>query len=143
MAFALPSLLSRSMREALSDFRQRWKIGIACLGILLWLYFLIGGITALADPDFSGSSESIAQSGAACRPDDSFSPLPISESWSQWDGSGFFQITLGFGTLDFNAVKAIDVAWDIVSTKAAWSKLLRSNRWSSRLLAEAGKLLLR
>ncbi|KAK3389927.1 hypothetical protein B0H63DRAFT_446085 [Podospora didyma] len=53
--------------------------------------------------------------GAACRPDGSFSPFGDDYRW--WSKDGFFQITIGFGTLTFTEAKAIDVAWDIIVSR--------------------------
>jgi len=38
------------------------------------------------------------------------------DTYNRWAPSGFFQITLGFGSLAFSKVKVIDIVWDIVST---------------------------
>lgn len=49
----------------------------------------------------------------ACLPDGSFAIDP--GLYRYFSGSGFFEITLAFGSMTFTQVKAIDVAWDIVS----------------------------
>lgn len=49
--------------------------------------------------------------GNHCAPDGSFRL----ESSSMWALTWFFQVVLGFGSLSFTAVKAIDVVWDVVS----------------------------
>jgi hypothetical protein len=51
--------------------------------------------------------------GKACMPDGTFS---VDSSNFRWFSiSGFFQITLEFGNLNFTQVKAIDIIGDIVS----------------------------
>ena len=49
---------------------------------------------------------------STCRPDGTFSVW--GGGYSPWFVDGFFQITLGFGTLDFTQAKIIDIVWDIV-----------------------------
>jgi hypothetical protein len=56
---------------------------------------------------------------SACLPDDSFAMDP--SNFQYLSSSGFFQITLGFGNMSFTQVKAIDIAWDIVSCDALYS----------------------
>lgn len=46
-----------------------------------------------------------------CAPDGSFRL----ESFSLLAPTWFFQVVIGFGSLDFTTVKAIDVVWDVVS----------------------------
>lgn len=46
-----------------------------------------------------------------CAPDGSFRL----ESFSILAPTWFFQVVLGFGSLNFTAVKTIDVVWDVVS----------------------------
>lgn len=53
--------------------------------------------------------------GSACQPDGSFSIFPF--DYYAWGISGFFQITIGFGSLTFTKAKAIDIVWDIVGTR--------------------------
>ena len=50
---------------------------------------------------------------SACVADGSFSLDP--PSYSLWASSGFFQITLAFGTFSFTSAKVVDVVWDVVS----------------------------
>lgn len=50
-------------------------------------------------------------SGNHCAPDGSFRLEPINILAPTW----FFQVVLGFESLNFTAVKAIDVVWDVVS----------------------------
>lgn len=49
--------------------------------------------------------------GNHCAPDGSFRLEPSSLLAPAW----FFQVVLGFGSLQFTAVKAIDIVWDVVS----------------------------
>lgn len=46
-----------------------------------------------------------------CAPDGSFRL----ESFSLWEPTWFFQVVIGFGSLDFTVVKTIDIIWDVVS----------------------------
>lgn len=46
-----------------------------------------------------------------CAPDGSFRLEPI----NLWAPTWFFQVVLGFGSLNFTAVKAVDILWDVVS----------------------------
>ena len=49
----------------------------------------------------------------ACTPDGALRLDP--GKYRKWSSSGFFQITYGFGKLNFTQAKTIDIAWDIVS----------------------------
>ncbi|CAO2653004.1 Nn.00g024150.m01.CDS01 [Neocucurbitaria sp. VM-36] len=100
------SFWSDSQRQAWNDVRSRWRRGAfwflfaslcACLGLLY------------LNPYFSLRSSFRT---SACLPDGSFRIDP--ESYEYWSRSGFFQITLGFGTLTFTQAKAIDIIWDVV-----------------------------
>jgi hypothetical protein len=55
-----------------------------------------------------------AVNSRASQPDGSFRILP--ENYSYWSQSGFFQITLGYGTFSFAQAKLVDVSWDVVSS---------------------------
>lgn len=101
-----------SHRQARADFHARWSRG--CLGVLAFLWFmcLTAGFIVLC---LFATSSTVSDDSSACLPDDSFSLAP--EEYRYWSRSGFFQITLGFGTLDFTQAKAIDVIWDVVSTR--------------------------
>jgi hypothetical protein len=70
---------------------------------LLYIVSAIGSIS-------NGSA--LYRKDEACVPDGSFSVMPT--DFRYWSRSGFFQITLAFGNMDFTQVKAIDIAWDIV-----------------------------
>lgn len=98
-------------RQARRDWLARWRSGLSWLPALVWfggLFACLGVISAYSRTDnFS--------TGAACTPDGIFRLDPT--SFEYWSGSGFFQITLGFGNLDFTQVKAIDIIWDVVSSR--------------------------
>ncbi|KAK0724608.1 hypothetical protein B0H67DRAFT_568303 [Lasiosphaeris hirsuta] len=49
---------------------------------------------------------------SACLPDDSFDMS--GDRYDPWQADGFFQITIGFGSLTFTQAKVIDLVWDIV-----------------------------
>lgn len=51
-------------------------------------------------------------SGEHCAPDGSFRL----ESFSVADPAWFFQVVIGFGSLDFSVAKTIDIVWDVVSS---------------------------
>lgn len=113
------TLWLESHRQARTDSRARW--GRGCLGILAFFWFvcLTVGFGTLCLFATSSTSSSTSYGSSACLPDDSFSLSP--EKYRYWSKSGFFQITLGFGELNFTQAKAIDVIWDIVSTTDFWS----------------------
>ena len=98
-------LWRKGHREALQDMRANWLVFLI---ILFWLGGLIASIVIL-----SLIATIYTQSNFACKPDGSFSVLDDTP-FSYWSSSGFFQITLGFGTLSFSQAKIIDVIWDIV-----------------------------
>jgi hypothetical protein len=110
---SLSSLIIPPLRdgycEALNGFCNRWR----CLGI--WVltggWFTVLLYTASAIIRISSGSVSYLED-KACVPDGSFSIEP--KDYRYWSRSGFFQITLAFGNMDFTQVKAIDIAWDIV-----------------------------
>jgi hypothetical protein len=79
-----------------------WFVGLVWIGGLLTsaVYISVG---------------TVVPQDKACLPDGSFRVHP--ESFSLWASSGFFQITLGGGSLTFEQVKAIDIIWDIVSQR--------------------------
>ncbi|KAH7142700.1 hypothetical protein B0J13DRAFT_503038 [Dactylonectria estremocensis] len=103
-------------REAWADLRAaKWGRGALWFLLLLWTLTLvcvvitIPIISSLAVVDVS-----------ACRPDGSFSPYT---GYSFWDFSGFFQITLPFGSLTFTQAKVIDIVWDLAVGRAGQSIL--------------------
>lgn len=94
-------------RQAAKDFRARWqRCGMWCL-VIIWFLVLILSLIALIliNTDFTGAN--------ACLPDGSFSVEPSTYRYSS--RSGFFEITLAFGTMTFTQAKVLDVSWDIVS----------------------------
>jgi hypothetical protein len=98
-------------REAKKDFRARWRA--AALGFLgfCWLAGLI--IILIMVTVFHSSNGYVSSGSDACLPDGSFALDP--STYNYWSKSGFFQITLGFGSLTFSEAKAIDIVWDVVS----------------------------
>jgi hypothetical protein len=56
-------------------------------------------------PQYYNSSEK------HCAPDGSFKL----ESFSVMEPAWFFQVVIGFGSLDFTVAKTIDIVWDVVS----------------------------
>jgi hypothetical protein len=95
-------------RQAKKDFYARWRpCGIWCLAGI-WLAALVLGLTSLISGALILSDDS-----KACTPDGSFTVDP--STYRYFSGSGFFEITLGFGALTFTQAKVIDVVWDVVS----------------------------
>jgi hypothetical protein len=84
--------------------KQSWG-HIARIGIVLGL---IGAVIALSTGIFFDTS-------GVCLPNGQFAIYD--DTYNRWAPSGFFQITLGFGSLPFPKVKVIDIVWDVVS---AW-----------------------
>lgn len=101
-----------TQRQACSDFRARAGRGCLWISAVLWFLGLTTGLVLLSVWSVFESS-ALAARGSACLPDDSFSLRP--DTYRYWSNSGFFQITLGAGSLTFTQAKAIDVIWDIVS----------------------------
>ncbi len=106
---------SETQRQARNEFRARYGRGLLWVLAILWFGGLVASFVVLC-VWLNGVSYTQKSSSrlSACLPDDSFSLRP--KEYSYWSNSGFFQITLGFGTLTFTQAKAIDVIWDIVST---------------------------
>jgi hypothetical protein len=89
------------------DIKSRWTHGlfaVFCYFSFTSLCFLL--YLSLTVPHTSSRLSS------ACRPDASFSLDGSSYDFRAL--SGFFAVTLGFGTLPFTQAKAIDVVWDVV-----------------------------
>lgn len=76
-----------------------------CIGIVLGLIGAVYALSAGIPFDTSG----------VCLPNGQFAIY--NDTYNRWAPSGFFQITLGFGSLPFSKVKVIDIVWDVVS---AW-----------------------
>ena len=109
-ASLIPTLWREGHAQAAKDFRARWRrCGMWCL-VAIWLVGLILALVALILLD-TGLNDGLGNLGA-CLPDGSFSLEP--GTYRYFSGSGFFDITLAFGSMTFTQVKAIDVAWDIV-----------------------------
>ena len=102
-----------SQSQARSDFRAR--SGRGCLWVLasLWFCGLTAGFILLYVWSTLVSSSMSYNYSSACLPDDSFSLRP--DVYRYWSNSGFFDVNLGSGNLNFTQAKAIDVTWDIVS----------------------------
>jgi hypothetical protein len=96
-------------RAALQDLKERWRGGLFwtfCLSVFVCLALCLAYVLAISeDASFHGLT--------ACRPDGEFSLEPY--KYNYWDASGYFQITIGFGTLSFSEAKVVDIVWDIVS----------------------------
>lgn len=75
--------------------------------------------------------------GNHCAPDGSFELEPSSLLAPTW----FFQVVLGFGSLQFTAVKAIDIVWDVVSGFDE-IKSLRQLLTLNQVVGRAGQTLL-
>lgn len=103
-------------RKALDDIRTRWRTGGMTLLAVVWSS---GLCTSLAILTRLATTKDLASFTSdrlkACQPNDVSDIGP--ENYRYWAGSGFFQITLGYGQLSFTQAKIIDVAWDIVSTQ--------------------------
>lgn len=101
-------------REVLSDLRSsRWRPAVGWLLYICWLHFIITIPVVITSLSYSYYSTS------ACMPGGSFA---LFAAYDIWATSGFFQITLGFGSLSFTQAKAIDVIWDIVSERSAFTR---------------------
>lgn len=64
-----------------------------------------------------------------CLPDGRFA---LGSYYSVWQGSGIFQITLGFGALSFSNAKLLDAIWDVVSLLKCCTYLGRFTKQLSR-----------
>ncbi|KAF6825230.1 hypothetical protein CMUS01_09902 [Colletotrichum musicola] len=94
---------------ALQDLKAfRWLAFLGWLFLLGWIAGLVFLLVMLASnpTSFSVSKKS------ACQPDGSFNLF--TKGYNMWDISGFFQITVAWGTLTFANAKLIDVVWDVV-----------------------------
>ncbi|KAI6083072.1 hypothetical protein F4821DRAFT_245572 [Hypoxylon rubiginosum] len=98
-------------REVLADLRdgRSWRPFLVLL-FLSWIGFLLFAITTLGASSYGYSLQGALNT--ACKPDDSFTPF--ANDYSPWGSSGFFQITLAFGPLDFTPAKVIDICWDVL-----------------------------
>ncbi|KAI1157971.1 hypothetical protein F5B18DRAFT_668615 [Nemania serpens] len=100
--------IKETWKEALADVSTRWPFYF----LTVWFAGLLYTLALLG--------LSISPPSAACRPDGTFSPFT---GYSYWDASGFFQITLAFGSFTFTQVKVIDIAWDIIIGRGGQSIL--------------------
>jgi hypothetical protein len=98
--------------QAWNDFKTRWRRGlfwVMCFtifsGLLLEL-LLVASMRVIYSTEFG--------SATVCHPNGKFDLNP--NTYSYWDASGFFQITMPYGTLTFTQAKTIDVIWDVVGT---------------------------
>ncbi|KAI2464921.1 hypothetical protein F4781DRAFT_50200 [Annulohypoxylon bovei var. microspora] len=104
----------QTIEEALEDLRSRrsWKPAFFYL-YLGWIILLLVAIGLLASsPNVTSLYTSVVKT--ACQPDGSFSPYAESYNAWDWSSSGFFEITLVFGTLSFTVAKVIDICWDVI-----------------------------
>ncbi|RAR06361.1 hypothetical protein DDE82_003431 [Stemphylium lycopersici] len=93
--------------QAVKDFRARWWSCLLWLLAFAWLLALFISFGVLIATGIG----SLGDRGA-CLPDGRFAVDP--SMYRYFSGSGFFEITLGFGRMSFTQVKAIDVSWDIL-----------------------------
>jgi len=110
--------LPDDIKDAWKDVKQdlgfgmfTWKRALYGTAIFAWTM----GLVILAV--FLGASTAIlSRAGSACSPDGVFRLVP--ESYSYWNRSGTFQITLAIGgNLSFGLAKFIDIAWDVVCSR--------------------------
>jgi hypothetical protein len=89
-----------------------------CKGLLQLLFYhfvrlsvvlaLIGSVVVLGTGTFF-------RTDGVCLPNGDFALY--NNTYNPWAPSGFFQITMGFGTLPFSNAKIIDIVWDVVSDR--------------------------
>ncbi|KAF2869436.1 hypothetical protein BDV95DRAFT_99821 [Massariosphaeria phaeospora] len=99
-----------TFHDVRQDLRSiRWsRVGFWSL-VLSWIVGLMSLIVILG---LLSSVSSYGLLDSACAPDATFRLEP--DTYSHWDSSGFFQITLGVGPLNFSQAKIIDIAWDVL-----------------------------
>lgn len=94
----------------------RWTLGLVAKHVLL-LAIVIATVVLLIVvgriPSWQSTSRSYAGQFNNCNANGTFTPSH-SPTFSLWDGSGLFQITLTWGHMTFSQAKALDVLWDIV-----------------------------
>jgi hypothetical protein len=107
----VPIQIKSFFQEGIADLRSiRWRhFGHRHLTVLGPIVFLIALIVILRVITYSG----LYTVQGACQPDSGF--RVSYGTYNIWDLSGFFQITLGFGSLPFTTVKIINVGWDVSS----------------------------
>ena len=64
-------------------------------------------------PNWQSTSHAYSSHFNNCNANGTFTPNR-SPTYSLWDGSGLFEITLTWGKMTFSQAKAVDVVWDIV-----------------------------
>ncbi|KAH0432059.1 hypothetical protein CcaCcLH18_06714 [Colletotrichum camelliae] len=92
--------------QDLIDFN--WVIAISWLFLLGWL----AGLGVLMSVVIQQPQTITDADNTACQPDGSFNIFMNEYDW--WAASGFFQITMAWGTMTFANAKFVDVAWDVV-----------------------------
>ncbi|KAF4837632.1 hypothetical protein CGCSCA4_v011753 [Colletotrichum siamense] len=92
--------------QDLIDFN--WVIAISWLFLLGW----IAGLGVLMSVVIQQPQTITDSDNTACQPDGSFNIFRNEYDW--WAASGFFQITMAWGTMTFANAKFVDVAWDVV-----------------------------
>ncbi|KAE9572776.1 hypothetical protein CGMCC3_g11228 [Colletotrichum fructicola] len=92
--------------QDLIDFN--WVIAISWLFLLGW----IAGLGVLMSVVIQQPQTITDSDNTACQPDGSFNIFMNEYDW--WAASGFFQITMAWGTMTFANAKFVDVAWDVV-----------------------------
>jgi hypothetical protein len=106
----LRTLWVETRPEVLADLRsKRWQR-------FLVIGWMSGLLVALVIVTYTYGYAGYATDGfytSPCLPDGAFNPF--TSTYNPWGITGFFQITMGFGSLTFTQAKVIDVIWDIVS----------------------------
>ncbi|KAF5506281.1 hypothetical protein CGCS363_v005435 [Colletotrichum siamense] len=92
--------------QDLIDFN--WVIAISWLFLFGW----IAGLGVLLSVVIQQPQTITDSDNTACQPDGSFNIFRNEYDW--WAASGFFQITMAWGTMTFANAKFVDVAWDVV-----------------------------
>jgi hypothetical protein len=94
--------------QAWTDLKTRWRRGLFWVTCILVFSVLVYEIWFLA----MIFPKTLLILSRGCQPDGTFSLDP--NDYNYWDASGFFQITIPYGTLKFSQAKVIDVVWDVV-----------------------------
>ncbi|KAH7138705.1 hypothetical protein B0J11DRAFT_23162 [Dendryphion nanum] len=100
--------------DARKDIRKGWVLFTI---VVMWILGLVAVVVVLICVSVirdNGSTVFGVGAGArsACQPDGTFKLL--ARTFNFWASSSFFQITLGFGRLNFTEAKTIDIIWDVV-----------------------------
>ncbi|KAH7087845.1 hypothetical protein FB567DRAFT_592502 [Paraphoma chrysanthemicola] len=100
-------------RQARADIRKRWRTGGLQFLAVAWLTGVVLSLALLVRLATTTDLSSLTSDRfVACQPNGLPDIYP--DRYRYWAGSGFFQITLGWGKLSFTQAKVIDVAWDII-----------------------------